>query len=791
MVNARNNQTSASERCRHPSLPKKADIRLPVIAESQSAHSHGEIRKSKNGKRRAIVLAIVQLIMFAHIGLWLLSKKYGWFGGATISPIEPSESMEFSKNGVVNAGLIFFSLALLSTLILGRWFCGWGCHIVMLQDLCGWMMKKCGVRPRLFRSRFLMYVPLGLALYMFIMPAVHRWAMIPIYDRISQGWGDEHTVVTSVRNASWWLGFPLTSSLSSWEVQSHLTTTDFWKTFPGTYTAWFVVPVFLFICGFAIVYFLGAKGFCTYGCPYGGFFAPLDKLAPGRILVTDACEGCGHCTAVCTSNVRVHEEVREYGMVVDPGCMKCLDCVSVCPNEALYFGFAKPAVLKGKAKHKEPKRAYDLRLGEEFAFSAIFLFAFVALRGAYGLVPMLMAGGAAGVITFLAWKSWRLWRDPNVTLHRYQLKLKGVIKPAGWMMSAVAAIVLAFTAHTAVVNASINSARFHQEKVRVSQDAIFSPNPPALNEAMTYHADIAIKRLQVASSMFDGGIGLFRLRDWQAEIDMSMARLMCAKLNFEDAEQILRRAVRRDGVTDRFASSLTWVMAAQQRADEARAHARQIALENPNFPETVGAYVQLCSRANDSQAAESLLRAVITRDGPSDEHCARLMWTVAHQGRPVEAVEFGRPIVLDHADFNATFDALVSITGMMNQSQMTLDLCRARLERFPNHLHTMRVLSIILRQMGSYDESLALTKKTIEIDPKQPSAHFYMAMTLVDQGRLNEAESAMREALRLAPDNIQYNGTMGDLLNALERRDEAATFIEKAQQLQKAHQQSP
>ena len=57
-----------------------------------------------------------------------------------------------------------------------------------------------------------------------------------------------------------------------------------------------------------------------------------------RIRVTDACAGCGHCTAVCTSNVRVHEEVRDYGMVVDSGCMKCLDCVSVCPNDALYYG---------------------------------------------------------------------------------------------------------------------------------------------------------------------------------------------------------------------------------------------------------------------------------------------------------------------------------------------------------------------------------------------------------------------------------------------------------------------
>ena len=31
--------------------------------------------------------------------------------------------------------------------------------------------------------------------------------------------------------------------------------------------------------------------------------------------MTDACEGCGHCTAVCSSNVRVHAEVRDFGLV--------------------------------------------------------------------------------------------------------------------------------------------------------------------------------------------------------------------------------------------------------------------------------------------------------------------------------------------------------------------------------------------------------------------------------------------------------------------------------------------
>src|SRR5688572_499787 len=192
--------------CTHKSLGERGAFTLPILADHNPG---GQIRKSKSGKRRAIILAAVQLLILAHIALWLLSKKYGWFGGATITPVEPSESMEFSKHGVINAGLIFFSIALLSTLILGRWFCGWGCHIVMLQDLCGWIMKKCGVRPKAFRSRFLMYVPLLLALYMFIMPAVHRWGLIPLDASLASSLGPDNWLVNSMRSAWGFLGFPL------------------------------------------------------------------------------------------------------------------------------------------------------------------------------------------------------------------------------------------------------------------------------------------------------------------------------------------------------------------------------------------------------------------------------------------------------------------------------------------------------------------------------------------------------------------------------------------------------
>lgn len=373
---------------------------------SRAVPLRSAIRKSKVARWRGGALLLLNLVMVAHIIQWRMT-------GRTISPIEPSESMQTLQHGAVNAGFVFFGLAILATMLFGRFVCGWGCHILALQDACGWMMKKIGITPKPFRSRLLLWVPLLAALYMFVWPTVY----LALFS------GGNGPLIPTFTN--------------------HLVTDEFWSAFPGPAVA---IP-FLFICGFLTVYFLGAKGFCTYACPYGGFFGVADKIAPGKIRVTDDCEQCGHCTAVCTSNVLVHQEVRDFGMVVDPGCMKCMDCVSVCPKEALYFGFGKPTVLAAPRSAPAP-RHYSLSWPGEITAALVFLGSFLAVRGVYGAVPFLMALGCAAVNTLLAVKTWRLFQKQPVYFHQSLLRTSAALRPAGWVFLSFAVVALGLTAHS-------------------------------------------------------------------------------------------------------------------------------------------------------------------------------------------------------------------------------------------------------------------------------------------------------------------------------------------------------
>lgn len=409
---------------------KPRSISLPVI---QKTDEKPAIRESRVSKRRAAVLITLTALMVVHFIQWRIM-------GRTVSPIEPSESMYTLQNGAINAGFVFFTLAILATLIFGRFVCGWGCHIVALQDFCAWLLKKAGLKPRPFRSRLLVYIPLFAAVYMFIWPSVLRYFTKPANEPMIP------------------------------EFTNHLMTTEFWATFPPF---WVAVP-FLFICGFVTVYFLGSKGFCTYACPYGGFFSLADKVAPGRIRVTDACEQCGHCTAVCTSNVIVHAEVKEFGMVVDPGCMKCMDCVSVCPNDALYFGFGKPPIgVKGSVK-----KNFSLSWPEEIAGVIIFFASFFAVWDVYQLVPMLMALGIAIVATFLALKAWRLLGKEDMAFYGYALRHSGSLTKYGFIFLAAAGVWVGLTIHSGWIHYHESAGTQAYERIRIPDELALAETDP-------------------------------------------------------------------------------------------------------------------------------------------------------------------------------------------------------------------------------------------------------------------------------------------------------------------------
>ena len=454
---------------------------LPRADPSSAKIPRGTPARSKRTRWRVLAWVVVHLLVLVHVAHWKLA-------GTTLTPVEPSEAGETLTLGYVNAGFLLFVGLILVTLVVGRFFCGWACHVVAYQDAAAFLLAKLGLRPKPIRSRLLVLVPIFAALEMFAFPALARAL-------------DGH-------------GFP--------DLALHLTTYDLWMRFPGPVVAGltFVVD------GFLLVWLLGAKGFCTYGCPYGAVFGLVDRGAKGRIRVTDACEGCGHCTAVCTSNVRVHEEVARFGNVVDPGCMKCLDCVSVCPKDALYFGFSS-ANAGREAKRGRPRRTYDFTWPEEIVMALVFVGALWAWRGLYDLVPFLLALGLAVLASAAAVTLWRLVRQREFTFQHHALRRNGSFTGAGALAGLLALAMLALTAHGGAV-------RTLDARAETALEAAEASGPGAERDA---HVDAASSDLDWVSRWSLVGT---------ADVANKLGSIHYSRGDLDAAEREMRRAVELD-----------------------------------------------------------------------------------------------------------------------------------------------------------------------------------------------------------------------------------------------------
>ncbi len=622
------------------------------------------------GKWRALVLVLVHVLIGLHIAHWLTT-------GETVTPVEPSEAMAFSRSSLVNAGLIFFAVMILLTAIFGRFFCGWGCHVVALQDLCRHLMLKIGITPRPLKSRALAWVPALAFIYMFIWPAAYRL----------------------------WMGDSLAVS------GTEFTTAHFWSTFPG----WVVGILTLLICGFACVYFLGAKGFCTYACPYGAIFAAADQVAPMRIRVTDACHQCGHCTAVCTSNVRVHEEVRDWGMVVSAGCMKCQDCVSVCPNGALYYG-SGPIPLLAKPRSEPSKRPpAAVQWGDETLMVLVFIISFLIVRGLYGVVPFLMSLGVAGVMAFFAVTCKRLLTEPTVERSGLRIKRGGKLLPQGRVFVAAMGVLLLFFGHGAVLRTQAYWG-----------DAVYD-DTAALRRVLLGTPDAAPSLSTQHREAINGGIArLQNVEAWGLFPTLgNAARLAWFHALTGDAaasERAALQAIDREELPVEMHQVLAHV--ALQRGDAAAAIAQweQAILARPDLPEAYLALGVYLAKSGDTDAGQQVFGRGLAevRDSPALYYNAGLARAVS--GQAEASIEFFQRALVLAPKYLEARETLAGVMASLGRFEESVEQFRVALQQVPDDAQTRFLLARALLGMGASDEAMIELKRVLELDATNTQA---------------------------------------------------------------------
>jgi len=662
---------------------------------------------------RAGSLIGVHVLIGLHFVHWKIA-------GRTLAPVEPSEMFDTLHLGVITVGFLFMAGVVLATSVAGRFFCSWGCHILALQDLCAWILKKLGISTKPIRSRVLLWVPPTAVAYLFVWPQLQR---------LIEGKGLPPLHVVS--HPDGWTSF---------------TTTDLLRSFPGPWMTLFTFA----ICGFAIVYFLGSRSFCSYACPYGAIFAAAERVAPLRIIAGPGeCSKCGLCVAQCPSSIRVVEEVRQFGTVMSSNCMKDLDCVSVCPTDALKYGLTTPPLFRSWRAPRSLKKKYDFSLGEDLLMAGVFVAMLPVIRGLYDAISLLLALALTALLAYFAILSLRLARDERVVLSQFQLKAAGRLTTGGWVFATLVAMFGLFSLHSAFIqyHALAGKRAFAQMQTsggtfQHQTDAAGGPRSSADSPAADAEAlSSTLSHLQQAYRW-----GLFRptsLRRQLAAVYQQAGSTIKARNQLHTLLEIYP-----DDLESRLRLGQLWLQDGR------------LELAKKEFQRVVSTADGSLDLANKSQrdrtlegSAHFFLGDVEARRG--NQPAAIRQFELAVQSNPHSAEAY------------LALGAMQAAAGRLEQAKGSFETSAQLL---PESAAAYNNLGAILVRLDRKEEALQHYRTSLAILPDNPLTHCNVGQLLANLGELDEAEAAFRQALVLQPD---YATAHAGLALVLERRGQS------------------
>ena len=239
-----------------------------------------------------------------------------------------------------------------STVLLGRFFCGWICPLGTLIDLVTRKIPKSG-SIRFLRGKFRFYL-----LFTLLVSALFSVNVSGIFDPIAiliraltfffypllglagrSGWSGLYTIMGDNRD-------------------SILFIHDFMRAYilPFRETLYPLAFVsFAFLCLIFAIERFEKRNWCRNICPLGTLLGLLGRFSIFRRIPGSICKDCGDCGERCPT--AFDEEILQSG-----DCIRCMDCRAACNFRRVSFRPGVPSFLTGGAK-KQPVLSRRLFLG--------------------------------------------------------------------------------------------------------------------------------------------------------------------------------------------------------------------------------------------------------------------------------------------------------------------------------------------------------------------------------------------------------------------------------------------
>jgi ferredoxin len=268
---------------------------------------------------RIVTVRRISQVFFLIVFLWfcvaatLGANWWQWRGWPInwILDLDPLTSLAtVLATGTLYAALIWSLVAIVLTLVVGRFFCGFACPLGAINQATGWLARR-GLHQharveanRHRRLQSLKYYLLAALLVLAFMGSVQTGIFDPLpllYRSVNLALAplaDNHLGVLS-------------------DAPRHYA------------SVWLLGVIFLTVVGLNLVV---PRFFCRFICPLGALFGLLGRFSPWRIgKLADKCGDCRICEEYCEG------ACRPSGTIIIGECVMCMNCLDRCPASRVTF----------------------------------------------------------------------------------------------------------------------------------------------------------------------------------------------------------------------------------------------------------------------------------------------------------------------------------------------------------------------------------------------------------------------------------------------------------------------
>lgn len=284
-------------------------------------------------------------IIFFLLTLALFIDLYEIFAPETFGQVlylqfVPSLLKFIQTLSLVTAG--GFVVVIVLTLLMGRFYCSTICPLGIFQDIINYFSKKVSKKRVFFKFKK------GHPVWRYTFLGIMVISIVAGFGFIVT-WLDPYSIAGRFFS---YLAEPIVNAINNSAAtiaqKQDVYTLHHIKLYHASWLTISVTIAMLVMIG--TMAWQRGRFFCNVICPVGTFLGLASKASLLKVKFNpDNCTKCGKCAAVCKS-----ECISIKTQTVDVSrCVACFNCLDVCPDAALDYGFIKPVPVKKAEKPSE------------------------------------------------------------------------------------------------------------------------------------------------------------------------------------------------------------------------------------------------------------------------------------------------------------------------------------------------------------------------------------------------------------------------------------------------------